>query len=165
MPFKTFSNWLFDNNPKSPIPKILLNYNSPITNIYVIKLFMKHSQLNSYLNRYFNNIGLLYLDKEDLFLFAKQCVRDFNIKRKDIPYFPYRRKDKLFEILRYRNPCLKDYDIQHFCNIIDKLDQKDSIYASLGIEKKIEKKKIKAKKTKTLSYKSFLAKNFTIAEV
>ena len=65
--FQVFFNWIFDGNPKSEIPKPIfrdgkeiepdiLKYNSPISNTYVIKIFMNNLKLNHYLNNSMNNI-------------------------------------------------------------------------------------------------------------
>ena len=79
MPFKTFNSWLFDGSRNTPLPKAkdgidILKYNSPITHTYALSLFLRNGVLNHYLDKYFNNIGLRYLPKEELFLFLKQCV-------------------------------------------------------------------------------------------
>ena len=86
MPFKTFNTWLFDGNQSSPIPKDILKYNSPISHTYVISLFLKNGTLNNYLDKYFNDLNLRYLTKEELFRFIKKCVLDFKIKTIDSPF-------------------------------------------------------------------------------
>ncbi len=53
-PYNLFQTWLFDWNLKTPIPEpeVLLKYNSPITHNYLLSMFMKHAQLNHYLDQY-----------------------------------------------------------------------------------------------------------------
>ena len=100
MPFKTFNTWLFDGNLKSDIPnrEILLKYNSPITSMYAINIFLSVGKLNYYLNQQFNNVGLWYLDREELFKFIKKCVKDFKVQRNQLSYIPYpKRKDKIWK--------------------------------------------------------------------
>jgi hypothetical protein len=171
MPYKTFHNWLFDGSKNSPIPEAtekvdLLKYNSPITNTYLIKIFLKNGSLNHYLNTYFNNIGLRYMEKEDLFKFIKKCVLDFRVRRKDIIYFPYKRKTKLFEVLREKVPEFKNNDISLLCKLIDVSKEKDMIYQSLNIDKpkkiKLGKKKIKKGK---VSLDKFLNENFSMLSI
>lgn len=165
MPFKAFSNWLFDNNINSPIPTEpdILKYDSPITATYVISIFMKCPKLNYQLNTYLNNINLRYIDKRELFLFIKRCVQKYDVKRYQLCYRPYSaRKTKLFDLLQTKFSNLKKYEIQYLCDKIDNLKEKDEIYQSLGLEKP---KRIKIKTTKKkISLNDFL-NNFTIVEV
>ena len=168
MPFKTFNNWLFDGNLKSEIPdkSNLLKYNSPITPTYVINMFITNGKLNHYLNQYFNNIGLRYLDKEEFFKFVKKCVHDFKIQRNSLPYIQsYKRNSQLFEKLKKKIPILKPGDISLLCDIIDKMEDKDIIYNSLGLQK-VEKTKTKENKQKKIGLKldDFLD-NFKIMRV
>jgi hypothetical protein len=84
MPYKTFNNWLFDGLLDTPIPKetfdkngkviipSLLNYKSPITHTFILKLFLKNLPLNYFLNQYCNDINIRYLKKEELFFFIKK---------------------------------------------------------------------------------------------
>ena len=125
MPFKTFNNWMFDGSRSTPIPKAtekvdILKYNSPITHTFALQLFMRHGPLNHYLDKYFNNIGLRYLTKEELFLFLKKCVLDFRVMRRDTVFYPYRQKNKLYDALRAKFPELKNNDVSLFCEIIEK---------------------------------------------
>lgn len=171
MPFKTFHGWLFDGSRTSPIPKAtetvdILKYNSPITHTYVISMFPKHGPLNHYLNTYFNNINVRYLEKEELFMFIKKCVLDFRIKRRDVTYFPYKRNTKLFTVLREKLPQFKNHEINKICNIINDSKERDMIYESLNIEKPKKKKLRKAKKqTGKVSLKNFLERNFSVLNV
>jgi hypothetical protein len=168
MPFKTFNNWLFDGSRNTPLPKRkdgvdILKYNSPITHTYALSLFLRNGPLNHYLNKYFNNMGLRYLPKEELLLFLKKCVIDFRVNRRDMVYYPYRRKTKLYEALREKVPQFKNNDISLLCDIIDKLEEKEVIYHSLGIEKP-KKEKLRKKKTKKkkISSEEFLKEHFSI---
>jgi len=171
-PYTVFSNWLFDGSRSSPIPKAtekinLLKYNSPITPTYLISMFVKNGPLNHYLNKHFNNMGLRYLDKEELFKFIKKCVLDFRVRKSDIGYFRYNHQTKLFNTLREKLSTLKNNDISLLCNIIDKSEDKESIYQTLNIEI-VKKKKVKrgTKKIekKNISLNDFLKENFSIIE-
>jgi len=171
MPFKTFNTWLFDGNIKTPIPKEkdgvdILKYNSPITHTFVISLFLRNAKLNHYLNNYFNNIDLRYLLKEELFYFIKRCVLDFRVNKRDIVYYPRRARNQLYEKLREKTPTLKNGDVSLLCDIINKSEDKDIVYESLGIDKpkkqKIRKKKIEKKK---ISLKQFLREHFSTMKV
>lgn len=174
--FQVFFEWLFDGNIKSKIPKPkydsdgkeivpnILKYNSPITNIYMIKIFMNDIKLNYYLNSVMNNINLWYLDKEDLLYFIKKCVIDFGVRRNSILYIKHEREEKLFSELRRRIKLVKNNEINLLCDIIKESDNKEVIYNSLGISKPL-KKKVKKKSKKNNSLKNFLKNNFKVVEV
>lgn len=179
MPFRTFNAWLFDGQKDSPIPnpkkdengKIIvpdiLKYNSPITHTFVTSMFLKHSPLNFYLNEYFNDINLRYLTREELFKFAKKCVQDFRIQKSQITFYPRKPRVMLYEKLRERMPLLKNNDISLLCDIIERSNNKDSIYDSLGLDKpkKVKLKKAKKITNKKVSVDTFLSTHFSIIDV
>ncbi len=169
--FKLFNSWLFDGNLKSDIPnkEVLLKYNSPITSMYAINIFLASGKLNYYLNQQFNNIGLWYLDKEELFKFIKKCVKDFKIQRNQLSYIPYpKKKDKIWNEIRNRFPTIKDYEVSLLCDLIEKNPEREAIYTALGIEKsekKKTKKEDKKEKKTNISLKELIEENFSIMEV
>lgn len=170
-PYKLFWNWAFDGNIKSSIPEAegidLLKYNSPITPDFLLKSFLKNGKLNSYLDKYLNNIGIRYISREDLYYFIKQCIIDFKVKRKDIHFSRYRARNILFEKIQKKFPLLKPYDITLFIDVISKSDEKDKMYSAFGVDKP-KKKKLKkgsAKKKGAIKLKDFLAEYFSIMEV
>ena len=178
MPYKTFNSWLFDGDKNSPIPKPtftkegkvlipdILKYNSPITHVFALQLFMRHGQLNYYLNNYFNDINVRYLNREELFLFLKKCVIDFKVHKRDMVFYPWRSKTKLFNILTKKLPELKGYDVSLLCDIIEKSPDKSSIYNALNLEipkkKKMKVGKNKTKAKKKVSLKEFVEEHFSI---
>lgn len=172
MPFRTYNNWLFDGQRNSSIPKTdkldILKYNSPITHTFVISMFLRNGYLNSFLDKYFNDINLRYLTKDELFKFIKKCVMDFKIKKRDIVYYPRRQKDILFDKLRERIPTLKNDDISLLCEIIEKSDNKNAILESLGMEKEKKRKfssKKSSKKKGKLPLSEFLNEHFSIVKL
>ena len=175
MPYKTFSNWLFDGSRTSPIPPPkdgidILKYNSPITHTFALQLFLRHGPLNFYLDQYFNNIGARYLSKEDLFLFLKQCVLDFRVMKRDTVFYPYKAKNKLFDVLREKLPQLKNHDVDLLCDLIERSDDRDHVYDTLGLSKPPKKEKIKIGKKKVnqnkkTSVKEFLEKHFSTMDM
>ncbi len=164
-PYAMFWNWIFDGKKNSPIPhqEILLKYNSPINCTYLMRSFINNSKLNLYMNTHMNNIGLRYIQLEDLFIFIKQAVKDFRVKRKSIHNISWERKTILYGKVKQKCPLLKGHEISLFCDLIDKSPKKDSIYSSFGIEKpKKEKKKQKSTK---IGVKKFIAQNFNLHEL
>jgi hypothetical protein len=162
--FNQFLTWLFDGKKNSKIPEELLSYKSPITHTYVISLFTKIGPLNHFLNEYFNNVGVYYLDKKDLFNYIKECVQNFKISNRQIRYAWFGRKSNLYQALSKRHLNLKEYEILTLCRIVDSLEDRNLIYSSLGLKKpKISKSKnIKISKPEPIPIKSFISKNFIL---
>lgn len=167
--YKVFYSWLFDGQRNSPIPPAkdgidLLKYNSPITNTFLLSLFMRNGNLNHYLNTYFNNMGLRYMTREDMFLFIKKCILDFNIKRREIMFYKFSYQDKLYNVLRDKFPQFKNDDINLLSEIINKSKEKQSIWETLGLKLPKKKKIKRSKKTikkKHISSESFLSEHFS----
>ena len=169
MPYRTFNNWLFDGRKDTPIPAEkdginLLKYNSPITHTFLITQFIKHGPLNQYLNQYFNNIGVRYINKAEMFKFIKRCVQDFKITKRDIAFFPRHHKVVVYEKLRERMPELKNDDIYLLVDIIEKSDQKDSVYDALGLDKPKKVKLTKGNK-KIKGVKNLMQEHFSTIKV
>lgn len=170
-PYQIFNNWLFDGSRNTPLPEAkdgidILKYNSPITHTFVLQMFMRNGKMNHYLDEYFNNINVRYLSKEELFIFLKQGVLDFRVLRRDVVFYPYKAKNKLFDILREKHSELKNSDISLLCDIVEKSDDIENIYNALGLEKPPKKEKIKIGKKKInkenkIPLKEFLEKHFS----
>lgn len=170
--YKTFFSWLFNSDIKSSIPRgenipDILKYNSPITSTYVISLFLNSGPLNYYLDSYFNNISLRYIDKEELLFFIKKCVIDFKVQRKNIPFVHYKKNTKLFDSLRAKIPIIKNYDVSLLCDLVEKSPDVERIYSSLGIDKP-KKKKLTAVKQENegkISLQDLLSRNFSVIKI
>ncbi|OQB42002.1 MAG: hypothetical protein BWY04_00488 [candidate division CPR1 bacterium ADurb.Bin160] len=176
MPFKTFYSWLFDQNPNSKIDENILKYNSPITHIFLLKIFLRNYKLNLYLDEFLNNMSLRYIEKEDLLKFIKKCVVDYRISKKDIFYFKFRKTTKIFNVFRNKFPELKNYDIENLLEILEKNpEEKIIIFRTLGLETDFTKNKIRTKTQKNsidknpktnseeiISAIKFIEKNFNI---
>ncbi|HQC61361.1 MAG TPA: hypothetical protein PLA60_03280 [Candidatus Pacearchaeota archaeon] len=168
-PFQQFQNWLFDGSKKSEIPQNILKSTSPISSQYCISIFLNNPKLNHYLNTYFNNINIWYLEKEELFTFIKKCVNDFRIQRRSLAYIPWRKTDKLFNSLRKKFTNLKDYEIVLYMDFLQKDENKDQILTTLGLndDKKLKltkNKKSKNKKSKINKISEFIEENIRIEE-
>lgn len=167
-PYQLYNNWLFNPDMKIEVPKELLKYNSPISVFYVLNMFIMNAKLNSFLNEHLNNIGVHYLEKEELFKFLKKCVKDFKVQKNSIPFIPRQKNEKLYEALRKKIAVLKNYELTLLSDIINKSEEKDGIYNALGLvktEKPKKVKKTKPKKEKGLLIKDYLKKNFQMAKV
>ncbi|MFW6242775.1 MAG: hypothetical protein ACOC2W_01315 [bacterium] len=178
MPWKTFNNYLFDGKYHTEPPEEITKSSSPISNLYCISLFMKCGKLNHYLNKYLNNYGVFYIPKDEMFKFIKKCIRDFKISKKDIWYFSKKqKKTDLYDVLSERHPLLKEYEIYHLCDIINKSKNKNEILQGLGLKSDVKKSKVNKKDKKNKQEKknnkkdddtninNFITKNFVIMEV
>jgi hypothetical protein len=176
-PYKVFWEWIFDGNLKSSLPSgpnipDLLNYKSPISELFLLRSFMKCGKFNAYLNSYLNNFGIRNVDKLEIFMFIKEGVRDFKISRNDIFFCnQYKSCTKLFLKLRNRYKDLKNEEISMLCDIVDESENKASYYTSLGLDVvkketlKVKKKSDKkSSKIKKISLDDFM-KNFKIMPV
>lgn len=161
--FQTYFDWLFNGDMKSPIPPEILKSTSPISQQYAISIFLGNPKLNLYLDQYFNNINLWYIEKDELFLFLKKCVKDFRVNRKNLAYISWNKTTKLYDELRRRIPSLKSYEISLLSEIIDKSDIRDEIYSTFSLEnekvKHLKQNKVKQDKE---TIEEFLTKNFKI---
>ncbi len=178
IPFKTFINWAFDGSIDSPIPKpevdsagnvITPDIIKALNQRYVVSMFMKNPKMCLYLNKHFNTMSLWYVDKETLFKFLKKGIIDFKVRRGDLYFMKSKRsKDKLIENLESRFPLLKMDDIRLLSDLVEKSDQRDSIYHSFGMKKprkrKIKKEKGRKKTGAKTSAKNFLKKNFEVIQ-
>jgi len=169
--YETFYRWLFDGSLQSELPQkeVYLKYNSPITTNRLISSFMLYGDLNHYLNKYFNNVGLYYIEKEDIFRFIKKCIIDFKVRNNSLTFVNIKRDSNLFQSLRKKFPCLKPCDINLMMDIIDKGpdDVKNSVYESLGLLKLEKPKKAKKLSKKVLAItdakiKSWIETNFSV---
>lgn len=181
MPWKTFTNYLFDGKYHTDPPEEITKPSSPISNLYCISLFMKCGNLNHYLNQYLNNYGVFYIPKDEMFKFIKRCVRDFKISKRDIWYYSKKqKKNELYDVLSDRYPLLKEYEIYDLCDKINNSDDKNDILQALGLKSNVKKHKIskKDKKKENMNKKNnkveeyndlkindFLTKNFVLIEL
>ena len=173
MPFKTFSSWIFDGRKDSDIPTPsgnkatdITKYNSPITHTFVISLILRNGNINKYLDKYLNNIGLRYISKQELFHFIKKVIQECHVKKYDLMYYERPEKNQLFDKLREKLSVLKDDDISLLVEQITSSSNSTSIYESLGLQlpkrKKIRKQK---REVGSVSLKDFLRKNFEVVRV
>ena len=155
MAYKSFFNWMFDGNLESPLPtyvdarkgKVSVSSStSPITQHFLVKLFINNGELNQYFDKYLNNVYLWSIDKEELMLFVKRCAYDFKVSRRSIPFLPRKQaKTKLFQALSQKLPLLKSFEVDYLCDIVDKSPHKNAIYASLNLEKPAKSARTKSK--------------------
>lgn len=171
--YETFYRWLFDGALKSELPhkEEYLKYNSPITVNRLISSFMFYGELNQYLDKYFNNVNLYYIEKEDIFKFIKRCIIDFKVRRNNLSFISVKRDSNLFQALRKKLPTLKPSDINLLIDIIDKGENnvKNSVYESLGLLKPEKPKKARSLSKKVvekveggIKIKSWLEANFSV---
>ena len=169
--YETFYRWIFDGFLQSELPQkeVYLKYNSPITTNRLISSFMLYGELNHYLNKYFNNVGLYYIEKEDIFRFVKKCIIDFKVRRNNLSFINIKKDSNLFQGLRKKFPTLKGCDISLLIDIIDKEsdDLKNSVYESLGLLKPEKPKKARKllkkvlEKVENVKIKNWIAENFS----
>ena len=166
-PYKLFWDWCFDNKKDSPIPEpeVLLKYNSPINEVFLLRSLICNAKLNHYLNEYMNNIGIRYIDREELFHFIKKCIQDFRVRRKEINFVPFKRTDVLVQKLSFKFPLYKPFEIELLAKLVQKDKNKEAIYEALGLEKPKKEKLKKREKVNKISLSTFLKSNFKTSKV
>jgi hypothetical protein len=145
----------------------ILKPSGPLNQRYIMSMFMKNPKMCLYMNKYFNNVNVWYIDKETFFKFIKKCIHDFKFNRRDLLFLKSSKgnKEKLVEKLEERFPLLKFDDVLMLYELIEKSPEKNAIYNSFGLKRvskrKVKKEKKKGKITKS-SAKNFLKKNFEV---
>jgi len=169
-PYSVFWNWCYDGNPKSPIPRgenipDITKYNSPINESFILRMFVNHFTVTMYLNEHLNNMGIRYIDKESLFKFIKQLIRDYKINRQSFRFTSYKRDTKLIEAINKKFLHLKSFEVELLHDKIQISPNKSNIYSSFCLDEP-KKKVFKQKKMDTgMSVKKFLSTYFTISEI
>ena len=165
--FTDYHRWLFDGDIKSTIPhEVVKAYN--ISPQYLISTFMTCGKLNSYLDSVFNNFSLFYIKKEELLIFIKKCVIDFSVKKSNLLYLPFSKKDKNFEVMQETFPCLKRYEISTLIDILKSHPDRDDLYIAIGLEddrKPMLLKSAKKGKMEDRSISNYLKRTFATKKV
>ena len=128
--WQRLNSWLYDGSASSCIP-VEVRDSKEIGPQYII-WFFKDSSYNIYINSVFNNYDVYKLDKNECLKFLKQCVLKTGFRPRFIP----KQRDpesKISKILKLKYPYFKKNDIELLVSIIDKSDEKDQIYETLGL--------------------------------
>ena len=169
-PFNVFFDWCYDGDPKSPIPRgenipDITKYNSPINEGFILRMFVNHFTITMYLNEFINNIGVRYIDREDLLKFIKQLIRDYKINRNSFRYLGYKRDTKLIDAIKKKFLHLKNFEVDLLHDKIQISPDKSNIYCSFGLDEP-KKSVFRQKKMETgMSVKKFLSTYFVVSEV
>ena len=96
-------------------------------------------------------------------MFLKTLVKTFNVYRGRVFFRHWPKRSKLKDVLSRKFPYLKKYEIDLLSINIEKSEDRDSIYTSLGLSKE-KKKKFRKKRDKKISLKNYLAENFSVVQ-
>jgi hypothetical protein len=168
-PFAIYYKWLWGNKDEE-IPQELLSSSSPVSNKYIIGSFLMAGKMNYYLNKYFNNFGLWKLDRRELLLFIKKMVKDMKVQKSSIVYVSVKKESDMIETLNVKFPQLKSYEIEILEEKIKESEDKEAVYAALGLEKTERPKKEKTKKKRSakieesLTPQEFIERNFKVTQ-
>jgi len=137
-PYTILNRWLYDGNKQSKIPNDLL-VSGAIGPQYLL-YFFKGSRYLVYINKIFNNYWIYQLDKEEVFTMLKDIVMRTGFR----PTFyktASKAKIKLIEILRRKFPTLKIAEINMLADKIEKSEDRDAVFETLGLQKGVSKKR------------------------
>jgi hypothetical protein len=144
-PYREFTNWLLNSNLDIELkPEVLKGLNP----IGVLCLFGGVGRVTVYLNKHFNNYGLMYLDQYDFYKFLKIMTLKFNIKRHEFSYFASEKTDKPLQEMHKKFPYLKRYEVYNFLEMIKDDPEYNSFSENLGLNKT---KKSKSKTVEVVS--------------
>jgi hypothetical protein len=149
-PYTLLNRWLYDGSNKTEMDESLREDKS-IGPQYLLYYF-KDSVYNLTINRIFNNYNIYKLDRLEILKFLKQCVLKTGYKPTFLPRYNDN-ESKISKLLKQRFPYYKKDDINLLVDYIDKSDQKDSIYETLGL---YNPRKIKTKKKDKDRIKEFM---------
>jgi len=145
-PWTKFQIWLTDNDIKSKLdPEIL-----KVVNIRsALLMFCYMDDITIYLNKYFNTFENANLFQKDVFVFLKKICMRKNIKRHQLSFIKYEKKDNILNKVQLRIPFLKKEEIKYFLEKIKNTEYEEQLLESFGL-KKTEKKKISKKEMKKM---------------
>jgi len=151
-PWTLLNRWYHDGSSQTPIPQEVLA--AKIVGGQTILYYFMNSEFSPFINQVFNNWDTFQLPQEDILQFIKTSIQLSGYSDKFFKRFKEERS-QLHAKLRSKYPLLKNDDLNLLCDIIDKRDDKDVIYETLGLKKptktKISKSKDKSdKKENTL---------------
>lgn len=154
-PYQILGKWLNDKSKLSPIPKEL-EEDKTIGPQYILYYFQTSPYI-LFLNDLFNNFDIYQMDRIDSFKMIKDICLKTSFKQKYINNS--KEKDtQLNKSLAKQYPHLKKYEVGYLGRVIDTLDNKDTIYETLGLTKpkkqkiNVKENKIKKEKPKTENY-------------
>jgi len=131
------NKWIQDGSKYTEVPEEIINDKS-ISQNYILYYF-RSSKYISYLSSLFNNYDIYMMDKIEIFKMIKDIVLKTGYKPRFIPRSSDNRT-KLFKILKDKFPFLKKYEVPLIIDMIDKSEDKDNIYETLGISKSKKEK-------------------------
>lgn len=127
-----------------------------LNNRSIIAMFSTMRDGTIFINDYFNNFNIIYLNTKELCQFLKEeiCLK-FNIQYRDFSYLKTIKKDELTEKMLNYFPNLKRTEIEFFLELINDKD-KEILDDVLGLKKyKLSKTKKTKKKESKSTCKTF----------
>lgn len=146
--YTILNRWMYNGSLNSSMPTELINDKS-IGPQYILYYF-KDSMYNLYMNKHFNNYDIYQMDRIDILKFLKKCIILTGYRPRYTPKLKSTRS-KIAQILKRKMPYYKWHDIELLVSMIDKGDDKDQIYETLGLYKPRKRKMKEEKASKKTS--------------
>lgn len=143
--YTILNRWMYNGSLNSPMPKELIN--DKVIGPQYILYYFKDSMYNLYMNKHFNNYDIFQMDRIDMLKFLKRCIILTGYRPRYVPRSKSIRS-KITQILKRKMPYYKWHDIELLVSMIDKRDDKDQIYETLGLYKPRKRKVTKKKESK-----------------
>jgi hypothetical protein len=157
-PYKILTDWLKDGSRMTQFPQELVDDKSIGQNFLLY--FFQQSPYGLVISKLFNNFGLYVLDRIEVFKFIKESIMLSGYRQQYIERGE-KRSEKFEKLLKLRFPYLKNYELPLLVEIIDKSDEKESIYQMFGIYDSKKKKTTKAELKKLQDFNEDEKKKIT----
>ena len=150
-PWIKFRDWLY-NPPNAKLDEETLKV---INKRSVLCMFGNSNNLTIFINKHFNNFGVMKLDDVEFYSFLKELVKDFKLDKYKYSFFKHNKIDKALIELHKKFPYLKRREITVLLELAKEDQEFQQLEATLGIEKTKKTKNKKQKKSKN-SFSSWL---------
>lgn len=139
LPYNEFKEWMLNPYPNAKLSEDIIKSINPKT---VLHMFGNMGDITIFLDEYFNNFDLMYCNPLEIYVFLKQLVQKFNIKKYDFSFFYSMKKDDFILKLHKKFPYMKVYEIYDLLEYCKEDSDNESFLENLGLNK-IKTKKIK----------------------
>lgn len=142
-PYNEFKDWLLNSYPDAKLSETVIKTINPKT---VLHMFGNMGDITIFLDDYFNNFDLMICNPLEFYIFLRQLVQKYNIKKYDFSFFYSMKKDDLILKLQKKFPCMKKYEIYELLECCKEDTDNDSFLENLGLNKTKSKKMKKTNK-------------------
>lgn len=162
-PYRAFTDWILNPRQDIELDEKIIKAINPRT---VLCMFGGFPNITIFLNKHFNNFGVMYLDNKALYTFLKLMILRFKITKYEFSFFASEKNDKSLSDIQRILPYLKKYEIYDLIERSKDDEDYDSFCETLGLKGVKRTKVKKVKKVVTESLESlFTETNVNLDEI